>query len=142
MIDSIVWGNPTQRNVAELEKKTIIDELFEVFSDMSYPKNSSIAVKQELNQLVDYVSDLKNNDNYLDRYRYYDYGVERLFNKISEQQNIDKELINIAVDEYISQNYQKLLKPYIVQKDGSNKKKYTDSSARELVKKNIINSYF
>jgi hypothetical protein len=27
-------------------------------------------------------------------------------------------------------------------KDGTNKKKYTDSSARELVKKNIINSYF
>jgi hypothetical protein len=56
--------------------------------------------------------------------------------------NIDKELINFAVDEYISQNYQKLLKPYIVQKDATNKKKYTDSSARELIKKNIINSYF
>ena len=93
MIDDIVWGNPTQRSVAELEKKTIIDDLFEVFSEMPYPKNSSDAVKQELNQLVDYVSQLKQNETYIDRYRYYDYGLDRLFYKVCEQQGIDKETI-------------------------------------------------
>jgi len=101
MIDDIVWGNPTQRNVAELEKKTIIDELFEVFSEMPFPKNSSIAVKQELNQLVDYVAQLKQNDTYINRYRYYDCGLDRLFLKICEQQGFDKELVLNILDDII-----------------------------------------
>jgi hypothetical protein len=101
MIDSIVWGNPTQRSVAELEKKTIIDELFEVFSEMPFPKNSSDAVKQELNQLVDYVSQLKGNETYIDRYRYYDYGLDRLFYKVCEQQGFDKELVKNILDDIL-----------------------------------------
>jgi hypothetical protein len=56
--------------------------------------------------------------------------------------NITPELMNETVDEYISQNYAKLLKPYLVQKDGTNKKKFTDVSARAVVKKQLINSYF
>ena len=99
MIDSIVWGNPTQRDIAQLEKKTIIDELFDVFIEMPFPKNSSDATKQELNQLVDYVSQLKDNEEYVKRYRYYDYGIERLFEKVAEDQVVDKDLIkNILFD--------------------------------------------
>jgi hypothetical protein len=101
MIDDIVWGNPTQRTVTELEKKTIIDELFEVFSEMPFPKNSSIAVKQELNQLVDYVSQLKDNEEFVKRYRYYDFGIERLFNKVAEKQVVDKELVNSLLSDII-----------------------------------------
>jgi hypothetical protein len=93
MIDSIVWGNPNKRDIAQFEKKTIIDELFEVFIEMPFPKNSSDATKQELNQLVDYVAQLKDNEEHKKRYKFYDYGFEQLFYKVAEDQNIDLELV-------------------------------------------------
>ena len=50
-------------------------------------------------------------------------------------------LIEEAISQYISENYNELLKPYIVQKDGK-KRKYTDEQAIADIKEKLKKTYF
>jgi hypothetical protein len=55
--------------------------------------------------------------------------------------NISDEMIENAVDTFINENFNELLKPYLVQKEG-NKKKYNEQTARLDIKKQMIQHYF
>jgi hypothetical protein len=55
--------------------------------------------------------------------------------------NISDDLREEALSQYINENYNALLKPYLVQRDG-NKKKYTTETAIKEIKKRLIQSYF
>lgn len=55
--------------------------------------------------------------------------------------NIADEMIEDAVDKFINENYNELMKPYLVQKDGT-KKKYNEATARSEIKQQLIKHYF
>jgi hypothetical protein len=54
---------------------------------------------------------------------------------------LSDELINQGIDQYINENYNELLKPYLVQKEG-NKKKYTTELAKNEVISRLKTYYF
>jgi hypothetical protein len=55
--------------------------------------------------------------------------------------NISDDLREEGLDQYINENYNSILKPYLVQRNG-NKKKHTNETAIKEVKSRLISSYF
>ena len=55
--------------------------------------------------------------------------------------NYSQEMIEDAVEQYISENFRALTNPYLVLKDEKNKKKYTDTTARAEVKRRLLAQY-
>jgi hypothetical protein len=99
MLDQIVWGNPTQNELFLLEKKTILDKLFIELTEIPFPKNSSIATREELNQLVENIAKVKSNsEEYIKRYKNYDFGVVRYFAWLSENIKLDDKGIKLIDD--------------------------------------------
>ena len=56
--------------------------------------------------------------------------------------NMADDIINDTIDQYINENYNTLLKPYLVQKDTKNKKMYDEGKAKDMVKKKLFQTYF
>jgi hypothetical protein len=54
--------------------------------------------------------------------------------------NISNDLVEEALNQYINENYNQLLKPYLVQKDGA-KKKYDNDTAIKEIKTRLIQAY-
>jgi hypothetical protein len=54
--------------------------------------------------------------------------------------NISNDLVEEALNQYINENYNQLLKPYLVQKDGA-KKKYDTNTAINEIKTRLIQAY-
>lgn len=89
MLDSITWGNPSQRYLPYLEEgKSPFESLIPNFTKFTFPKNSSKATREELNQLVDYVAEIKQDPETLKRYRAYDLSLERVFAQVVVEQNL------------------------------------------------------
>jgi hypothetical protein len=55
--------------------------------------------------------------------------------------NYSQEMIEDAVDQYISENFRALTNPYMVLKDDKNKKKFNDNTARAEVKRRLLAQY-
>jgi len=55
--------------------------------------------------------------------------------------NISDELREEALNQYINENYNALLKPFLVQRDG-NKKKHTTDTAIKEIKQRLTLAYF
>ena len=55
--------------------------------------------------------------------------------------NISNDLIEESLNQYINENYKQILKPFLVQKEGT-KKKYNEESAIKEIKSRMIKSYF
>jgi hypothetical protein len=55
--------------------------------------------------------------------------------------NFSSDLMNQGMEQYINENYNELLKPYLVQREGG-KKKYTDETAKSEEKKRLTSYYF
>ena len=51
-LDSIGYGNPTIENLKGINTETYLDALFSDLTQFTFPKNSSEATREELNQLV------------------------------------------------------------------------------------------
>jgi hypothetical protein len=51
-VDAIGYGNPTIENLRGINTETYLDALFADLTQFTFPKNSSEATKEELNQLV------------------------------------------------------------------------------------------
>ena len=95
MLDSIVYGNPTMEQLPFLEASSFLDKHFESLSKFSPPLNSSKATREELNQLVDYTKTLTQKEDILERYRSYDFDLERVFANICIKYNLPEEIINL-----------------------------------------------
>jgi hypothetical protein len=54
---------------------------------------------------------------------------------------ISDELINQGIEQYINEEYNALLRPYLVQREGG-KKKYKEESAKTEVHNRLKQSYF
>ena len=53
-----------------------------------------------------------------------------------------QEMIENSIDQFINENYNSLIKPYLVQKDADSKKKWTDQTAIADVKARMQKVYF
>ena len=54
----------------------------------------------------------------------------------------NQEMIDNSINQFINENYSSLIKPYLVQKDGENNKKWTDQTAIADVKSKFQKMYF
>ncbi len=51
-LDAIGYGNPTIENLKGINTESYLDSLFADLTQFTFPKNSSEATREELNQLV------------------------------------------------------------------------------------------
>ena len=100
-IDEITYGNPTVEQLPSLAEKTFVDELFAELSKYTFPKNSSDATKEELNQIVDYTQAVNGRNEFLDRYKTYDRGLISYFEKGLTQSGDDFENIKGLIKDVI-----------------------------------------
>lgn len=89
MLDSITWGNPFQKHLPYLEEnKSSLEKHIPQLIKFTFPKNSSKATREELNQLVDYIEDLKKDEQAQKRYKAYDISLTNVFAQVIIQQNL------------------------------------------------------
>lgn len=101
-LNQVTYGNPTKEIKEFIEKKSIIDDLFIKFDEDSFPFNDSELVKDELNEIVDYVNSISDEENkaFLTRYKSYDRSLSQTIITTFKQKGIDVESIcqDIIVD--------------------------------------------
>jgi hypothetical protein len=78
-LDEITFGNPNIEQLAYIQKESYLDYLFEELSTYTFPKNSSEATKEELNQIVDCLATLEGKEEYIKRYKTYDAHLKKYF---------------------------------------------------------------
>ena len=89
MLDSITWGNPFQKHLPYLEdNKSSLEKFIPQLINFTFHKNSSKGTREELNQLVDYIEELKKDPEALKRYRAYDSSLTRVFAQVIMEQNL------------------------------------------------------
>lgn len=105
MLDSITWGNPLQKHLPYLEEgKSPLEKLIPQLIKFTFPKNSSKGVREELNQLVDYVDEIKKHPETLKRYQAYDSSLTKIFAQVIIEQNLGEkgaELVDQLIDDSI-----------------------------------------
>jgi hypothetical protein len=102
MLDSITYGNPTQRQIPFIEAASPLDKHMPQLIKFGFPLNSSKATREELNTLVDYVADLNADPETLQRYKSYDHEIERTFAKVVMEHGLGDaavEIIDKLIDE-------------------------------------------
>ena len=84
MLDSISWGNPLQKHLPYIEKDnlTFLEKFYPQLIKYSFPKNTSKATREELNQLVDNIEVAKSNPEHLKRYTAYDNSLVKTFGDV------------------------------------------------------------
>jgi hypothetical protein len=90
-LDSVKYGNPTQEQLPYLTKDSYLNYLFDDLVPFTFPKNSSEATKEELNQLVDYIEILNKNENHLKWYRIYDRSLKSYFIEGLKKEGVNEE---------------------------------------------------
>jgi hypothetical protein len=89
MLDSITWGNPFQKHLPYLEEnKSSLEKHIPQLINFTFPKNSSKGTREELNQLVDYIEELKKDEQAFKRYKVYDASLTRVFAQVIMEQNL------------------------------------------------------
>lgn len=105
MLDTITWGNPSQKHLPFLEDgKSFLDRLAPQLVKFHFPKNSSKATREELNELVDNVNQLKDDPETLKRYMAYDASLTRVFAQVVIEQNLGDrgvQLIDQLIDDTV-----------------------------------------
>lgn len=92
-LDQVTHGNPTQNIIVLLNKKGLVDSLFEELKNTDMPLNDSELTKEELNEVADGILLLedKENDYFLKRYKSYDRSLIQSLTTIFKQKGIDVE---------------------------------------------------
>jgi hypothetical protein len=110
MLDSITWGNPFQKHLPYLEENASpLEKHIPQLTNFTFPKNSSKATREELNQLVDYIEDLKKDEQALKRYSAYDMSLTRVFAQVIMEQNLGEKGADI-VDKLLDETLPLLIK--------------------------------
>jgi hypothetical protein len=102
-LDEITFGNPNIEQLEYIKKESYLDSLFEELSTYTFPKNSSEATQEELNQIVDSLRVLEGKDEFIKRYKTYDAHLKRYFIdgllKGDVNENEIKELVNQVMED-------------------------------------------
>lgn len=92
--NDITYGNPTVQEIDFIQKKGLTDDLFEKLKNtLTFPKNDSELVKDELNEIVDCLATMAQpeNQSFLKRYQSYDRNLIQALTGIFKEKNIDVE---------------------------------------------------
>lgn len=109
-LDEITWGNPTQKVLPYLEPhKSFLEKHIPQFKKFTFPKNSSKATQEELNQLVDYVTEVKADEAALRRYMAYDASLTKVFAQVIMEHNLGEKGVDI-VDKLLDDTLPLMLK--------------------------------
>ena len=97
-LNQVTYGNPTKELKVYLEEDSLVDDLFLKFKEDSFPLNDSELVKDELNDIVDYINSISDEDNkaFLTRYKAYDRSLIQVITTTFKQKGIDVE--NLCLD--------------------------------------------
>lgn len=92
-LDQVTHGNPTQNIIVLLNKKGLVDSLFEELKKTDMPLNSSELTKEELNEVAEGILLLEDKENevFLKRYKSYDRSLLQSITTIFKQKGIDVE---------------------------------------------------
>lgn len=109
-IDQITYGTPTQEQYEILNRDTYLDALYPELSGYGYPKNSSTATKEELNQISENIIKLQNDSEWKRRYFMYDRMLKRYYKEgLSDDSEISKKIVEL-VDSVFADSSPLLLK--------------------------------
>jgi len=102
-IDDISYGNPNLEQLKYLSTNNYLDVLLEDLYTYTFPKNSSEATQEELNEIVTYINTLKGKQDYIDRYMIYDkhlknYFTDGLIKGGENEEEVKKLIIDIYED--------------------------------------------
>jgi hypothetical protein len=92
-LNQVTYGNPTKENKIFIEQKGFMDDLFMQFNEDSFPLNNSELVKDELNEIVDYINSISDEENksFLNRYKSYDRSLSQTISTTFKQKGVDVE---------------------------------------------------
>jgi hypothetical protein len=90
-LNEVTYGNPTKEQYNDITKRGMVDSLFDKLKENSFPNNDSEMVKDELNEIVDYlkVMDDDENEMFLKRYKSYDRNLLQTINATFLKKGID-----------------------------------------------------
>jgi acid phosphatase (class A) len=94
-LNQVTYGNPTKQIKQYLEEDSLVDDLFTKLKEDFFPPNDSELVKDELNELVDYVNSISDEENkaFLTRYKAYDRSLSQVITTTFKQRGIDVETL-------------------------------------------------
>lgn len=99
-LDLITYGNPTIEQIQYINTESYLDYLFKELSTYTFPKNSSEATKEELNDIVEFLKVLDSEENkqqYLPRYRSLDANLGKFFKQgLIKGGKDEQEVINLV----------------------------------------------
>jgi aspartokinase len=103
-LNQVTYGNPTQNTIVLLNKKGLVDSLFEELKNTDMPLNDSELTKEELNEVAEGILLLqeKENEIFLKRYKSYDRSLLQSIITIFKQKGIDVEKISQEIYEDIN----------------------------------------
>ena len=92
-LDQVTYGNPTMEQKKYLEEISIVDDLFPKLKNDYFPETNSELVKDELNEIVDYLNDIseQGNESFLARYKSYDRSLLQVIITTFQEKDIDIE---------------------------------------------------
>jgi acid phosphatase (class A) len=101
-LNQVTYGNPTKEHKHFLEEDSLVDDLFLKLKEDFFPTNDSELVKDELNEIVDYINTISDEENksFLTRYKAYDRSLIQVITTTFKQKGIDVETLceDIIVD--------------------------------------------
>ena len=103
-LNQVTYGNPTQNTIVLLNKKGLVDSLFEELKNTDMPLNDSELTKEELNEVAEGILLLqeKENEIFLKRYKSYDRSLLQSIITIFKQKGIDVEKVSQEIYEDIN----------------------------------------
>jgi hypothetical protein len=117
--NKITYGNISQTSLELLTKKCLSDAVIPILdkkygSELDFPKNNSETTKGELNQMVKYITSMRNasNSEYLARYLKYDKALLQSIISIFQSKGIDVADIVKSVNEDVAPTIHKLKQKY------------------------------
>ena len=92
-LNQVTYGNPTKELKQFLEEDSLVDDLFLKLKEDFFPPNDSELVKDELNEIVDYINSISDEENkaFLTRYKAYDRSLIQVITTTFKQRGIDVE---------------------------------------------------
>jgi hypothetical protein len=92
-LNQVTYGNPTIEHKVFLEEDSLVDDLFLKLKEDFFPTNDSELVKDELNEIVDYINSISDEENkaFLTRYKAYDRSLIQVITTTFKQKGIDVE---------------------------------------------------
>jgi len=101
-LDEIVFGNPTQEQLKLLNTDTELDSLFAELTAFTYPKNSSPATKEELNDIVAAIGDLQKDEEGQRIARIYDRHLVDFYTRFFAQYKLPEAETRAQIEEIIN----------------------------------------